>query len=230
MLPIAQSAVIGFGEMLAILGRDAAGGTAVRTADALGARLPAVANPWFDAVIVPPGAAPPADRADLPLCVWSADAAVPGRVAAPDLVMPCMVIDLGDRLPVDPAPPLVEAPPATVLGAINDTAYGEPSGLAALAPQIADPRIALHGVRVGADFACVALTLTLGDNLCLHYVATAAAHRRQGLAGRLVTALLHDARARGLRIATLQASSDGLPVYARLGFRTVATLQGYLRT
>jgi GNAT superfamily N-acetyltransferase len=181
---------------------------------------------------------PPADRPDLPLCVWSASGAVPGRIAAADLIMPCMAIALDARLPVDPVPLAVEAVPADIFGAINDIAYGEPTGFAAIAPMLADPRLALHGVRAGGDsrpsaggggIACVAATLTLADDIAFHYVATRAAQRRQGLAGRLITALLHDARARGLRSATLQASPAGQPVYARLGFRTVATLQGYLR-
>jgi ribosomal protein S18 acetylase RimI-like enzyme len=73
------------------------------------------------------------------------------------------------------------------------------------------------------------VTLTLGDDLAVHYVATEAAHRRRGLATRLLRAVLAQARADGLRTATLQASPDGLPVYLRLGFRRVATLRGWLR-
>jgi ribosomal protein S18 acetylase RimI-like enzyme len=76
---------------------------------------------------------------------------------------------------------------------------------------------------------CVALTLTVGDDLGIHYVATEASHRRRGLASRLLRALLAAAREKGLRTATLQASPDGLSVYERLGFRRVATLRGYRR-
>jgi len=221
--------IIGFGEMLAILGRDVPGGAEIRSADAIGASLPAVANPWFDAVIVPPGAEPPADRPDLPLCVWSAAGPVPGRVTAPHLVMPAMALDFGADLPVDPAPLAVETPPAATLGAIGDRAYGDAPTLALLAPHLADPRLAFHGVRVGGDFACVAATLALGDHVCFHYVATEKVYRGRGLASRLMLALLHDMKARGFTAATLQASKDGLPIYERLGFRTEAVLRGYVR-
>jgi ribosomal protein S18 acetylase RimI-like enzyme len=73
------------------------------------------------------------------------------------------------------------------------------------------------------------LTLTVGDDLSIQYVATEASHRRQGLATRLLLAILASAKAEGLRSATLQASPDGLSVYERLGFRKVATLRGFLR-
>jgi ribosomal protein S18 acetylase RimI-like enzyme len=73
------------------------------------------------------------------------------------------------------------------------------------------------------------LTLAVGDDVSVQYVATEARHRRQGLASRLLVAVLAAERARGMRSATLQASPDGLPVYERLGFRRVALLKAFLR-
>ena len=82
-----------------------------------------------------------------------------------------------------------------------------------------------HGLRVDGEWACVALTLRLDDDVSVQYVATDAGYRRRGLAARVVGAALAEARADGMRTATLQASPDGHGVYERLGFRTVATLR-----
>ena len=98
-----------------------------------------------------------------------------------------------------------------------------------LVGSLRDDRVRTHGLAEGGSFACVALTLEVGDDVSIQYVATEEAHRRRGLASRLLLAVLADARGRGILSATLQASPDGLSVYERLGFRRVATLRGYLR-
>ena len=85
-----------------------------------------------------------------------------------------------------------------------------------------------HGVRVDGRWACVALTLRVRDDVSVQYVATEPAYRRRGLAARVIGAALAEARADGMRTATLQASPDGYSVYERLGFRTVTTLRASL--
>lgn len=229
---LARRSILGFGETVAVLGQAGIGPDAViRQADAIGARIPAVAgNPWFDAVVVPPGLAPPSDHARLPGCVWTTAAAVPGRVEAPEIATPCLGIAL-DAWDLDPdgAPLDRDAPPLAELGAMNERAYGEAGWFVPLVRALRDPRVRTHGVRDGAVFVCVALTLDVEDDLSIHYVATEESHRRRGLASRVVLGALADARRRGLRSASLQASADGLPVWSRLGFRHVATLRGYLR-
>jgi GNAT superfamily N-acetyltransferase len=123
---------------------------------------------------------------------------------------------------------IAERPAPAVVGALNDAAYGQTERLAPLLAALPEgDGVAHHGLRVGGEWACVALTLTLGDDVSIQYVATPERFRRRGLATVLLRAVLADAHAAGRRTATLQASPDGLPVYERLGFRTVATLRGF---
>ena len=229
---LARRSILGFGEMLAALGRWGVGAEAeVRRPDALGARIDAAAdNPWFDAAVVPLDAAPPADDPRLPHCLWTVADAVPGRVE-----------EAGDRdavhgrrarrpgVDLDGGASDVEAPSLAVLGDINERAYGQIGVFGPLVRALRDDRVRTHGLRDGGAFVCVALTLAIGDDLSIQYVATEAAHRRRGLASRLLLAVMAAARREGMRSATLQASPDGLSVYERLGFRRVATLRAYLR-
>lgn len=240
---LARRSVRSFGELLATLAEAAgaglgqgmaAGAAAVRRPDALGAHFPAAESPWVDAAVVPYGATPPADHPALPRCLWSTSDAVAGRVERAAIAMPCMSLPLdAPPLPLEGGAPLVAVPTLEQLGELNDRAYGQHELLQPLLAAIRDPRVRAHGLRddgIGEHpFVCVTLTLTLDDDLGIHYVATAPSHQRRGLATRLLLALLAEARAAGLRTASLQASPAGAPVYERLGFRRVTTLRAFLR-
>ncbi|XVU21649.1 GNAT family N-acetyltransferase [Actinoplanes sp. CA-054009] len=61
----------------------------------------------------------------------------------------------------------------------------------------------------------------------LYTITTAAAHRGRGIGAAMTAAALEHARRRGVRLATLQATPAGEPLYERLGFETVAWMEIY---
>ena len=220
MEELARRSITGFAETLACLGRTGVGGaTEVRTPGVIGARVPwATDNHWVDAAVADAGAA----LLDPPHCVWSA--VVPeGRSEIAEIAMPCMGLVLDAWQPPEEAE--IETPSPAIVGELNDRAYGQRERLGPLIAAIDDPRVHAHGVRVDGRWACVALTLRVRDDVSVQYVATEPAYRRRGLAARVVGAALAEARADGMRTATLQASPDGYSVYERLGYRTVTTLR-----
>jgi GNAT superfamily N-acetyltransferase len=231
---LTRRSVEGFAETVAALGCAGAGPRAViRRPGAIGAHVPSASdNHWIDAVVVPADAQPPQrDDPGLPHSLWTvADGAIAGRVEEPSIAMPCLglvlgrAVDLGGGLPV-------RRPALAEVGEVNDRAYGQGVALRPLLSALRDDRVAAYGVRAdgGEGWACVALTLRVGDDVSVQYVATEQGHRRRGLASGLLRTVLDEARTDGARTATLQASSDGLPVYERLGFRRTATLHAHLR-
>ena len=229
---LARRSILGFGEIIAALGRWGVGVEAeVRRPDALGARIDIASdNPWFDAAVVPADAIPPDDDPGLPHYLWTVADAVPGRARAAGIETPCMGVALDDpALDLSGGATEVEEPSLAVLGDINERAYGQFGVFSSLVSALRDDRIRTHGLRDGGEFVCVALTLAVGDDLSIQYVATEASHRRRGLASKLLLAVMAAARNEGMRSATLQASPDGLSVYERLGFRSVATLRCFVR-
>lgn len=226
---LARRSVLGFCETLAALGGD----HAVRREGVIGARVRDSDNPWLDAAGVPHGFTPPqVDDDGLPHCLWAEADAVPGRYEREHIAMPCMGLALNGAAPAFPdggAPLDRVTPTLDEVGVINDRAYGQVETLAPLVRTLQDDRVTTYGARAGGETVCVALTLRLGDDVSIQYVATEREHRGQGLASRLMVDIINNARATGATSATLQASPDGRPVYERLGFRTVALLKAFIR-
>jgi GNAT superfamily N-acetyltransferase len=203
-------------------GRDT---EAIRRDDAVGARVPwAEDNHWLDAAIVPVGATPPIDDPALPHCLWiESGKTAGGRRELPEIAMPAMALELTDQHNDG-----VEEVPLSEIGGVNDRAYGGSYLGPALAALPATFGRA-YAVRADGRPVSVAAAIDLGDDVSVQWVATDPDHRRQGLSTRVMRALLSDARCRGRKTASLQASPDGLPLYERLGFRTVGLLHAHVR-
>ncbi|MEU3034381.1 GNAT family N-acetyltransferase [Streptomyces griseoaurantiacus] len=186
------------------------------------------------------------ELAGVPWMWWVAPDSAPGtgerllghgfeRVGA----MPVMAVSL-DRVSEVPAPPGVEIEvlegddPGTCAAWVR--AYGPSFGVG---PELVDTVVGLEqewardprAVRFLArqDGRAVGTSLLFDAHgvAGVYLVATAEEHRRRGIGAALTAAALEEGRRRGLHVGTLQASGLGAPVYARMGFETVAEYELY---
>jgi GNAT superfamily N-acetyltransferase len=116
------------------------------------------------------------------------------------------------------------------LTAINDAAYGWPQGTFA-GPLAGLPRERVHvyAARLDGEAVATMMTIDFDHDTEVAFVATLPASRGRGLATALMARSLWDARNRGQHTATLQATKLGYPVYRRLGFEDLGTLQMWER-
>ena len=81
---------------------------------------------------------------------------------------------------------------------------------------------------IGSEPVSGAFALPIDDALYIGWVATSKSHRGMGLAELVIRACLEDARkATGLERTILHATDAGLPVYTRMGYRTVVKFPFY---
>jgi GNAT superfamily N-acetyltransferase len=136
-----------------------------------------------------------------------------------------MELDRGHR----PPPPELAWRPArdaAELGDLNDRAYGHADapfsrGFGKSLPAEQHTYVAEAD---GAPAACVA-AIDAGGDCSIVWVATLPEARGRGLASGLMLQALADARERGCETSSLQATKLGRPVYERLGYRALGTLQ-----
>lgn len=115
-------------------------------------------------------------------------------------------------------------------GALNDRAYGyeRPAFRAYLANE-SDPAIHWRGAfEAGEPVSCVGW-IELEDDACITGVATPPEHQGRGIASRLLHEVLAEARSRGARSASLQATKAGAPIYERRGFKDLGYLEMWER-
>jgi GNAT superfamily N-acetyltransferase len=136
-----------------------------------------------------------------------------------------MVADL-DRLPFDEAPASAPVDLATI-GRVNDLAYAYPEPKLEPAIRALQAEVHSYGARHAGAIASVAMAYDAGEDTAVWLVATLPSAQRKGLGSRVLRRLLLDARGRGRRTASLQASSKGRPLYERLGFEAVGSLHLY---
>lgn len=113
-----------------------------------------------------------------------------------------------------------------VVAAINDAAYTfpPPAFRAALVRNV-DPRWHAYVARQsGQPVGCVLVHESADGDCGVSGVATLPAARGSGTASRLLAVALRAGAGRGARTTTLQATSKGAPVYARLGYRDLGSL------
>ena len=86
------------------------------------------------------------------------------------------------------------------------------------------------GVRgyASAGFDAALVTITVGFDANVSFVATRPDARRRGLATAVTATALGDARNRGVSTASLQATPMAEQLYTRLGFKPVSRLQEWL--
>lgn len=112
------------------------------------------------------------------------------------------------------------------VSAINDVAYGfpPPAFRAALVRRV-DPRwrayLAFQGPR---PVSCVLAHESADGDCGISGVATLPEARGSGIASRLLAIAIREAAQRGAVTTTLQATSKGAPVYARLGYRDLGAI------
>jgi ribosomal protein S18 acetylase RimI-like enzyme len=145
--------------------------------------------------------------------------------------MPVMAVDVATVTGPVPAPTDLEIRVVTDRAEMYDyvQAYAEPLGFPAddldtvveREMRHADSSVVrLAGIVDGRTVGTCTLALAT-DQAALYCIATDRNYRRRGIATALTMEALRITRESGRRVATLQASSEGEPVYRRIGFETV---------
>jgi GNAT superfamily N-acetyltransferase len=86
---------------------------------------------------------------------------------------------------------------------------------------LALPNVRLYAGRAGGEVVATSILFTTGAVAGIYWVATLEAARGRGYGAALTWAAVRGGSEAGCRIASLQASALGRPVYARMGFAHV---------
>ncbi|MFP2963925.1 GNAT family N-acetyltransferase [Myxococcus sp. 1LA] len=83
--------------------------------------------------------------------------------------------------------------------------------------------------EAGVPLAC-GMARDVGDTAGIYMVATVPEARGRGLAAQVMRGLHHQARARGMTAAVLQATPEARPLYQRLGYRDLGAWESWGRS
>lgn len=148
--------------------------------------------------------------------------------------VPVMAMALDRPVPVDP-PPGVKIETDAALPKWVDVycaCFGVPAAAVDDTLRVETERtdagpVVRFAATVEGRLVGTALLLTTHDVAGVYVVTTTPEYRRRGIGTAITAAALETARERGYRVATLQASSLGEPVYRRMGFEKVAAYRMY---
>ena len=157
---------------------------------------------------------------------------VAGKGHVLDATPAAMVCDpAGVSRPAPGVLDLLPDPSFADVATLNDLAYGYPDQPFQRA--LGDARAAgahLYVARLdGEPAACVVADDHPGGDCGIYWVATSPKARGRGLATALMREALADAHERGRRTSTLQATKLGQPIYERVGYRSIGTLEMWER-
>ncbi len=129
-----------------------------------------------------------------------------------------------------PAPELDLAEPDMAEAArINDAAYGFAGDFERAFHSVPPEPAHLYLARADGLPACTLLTYEEVGECGVYLVATLPEARGRGLATGLMSHALLAARSRGCTTTSLQATARGRPVYLRMGYREIGTMQMWER-
>lgn len=113
---------------------------------------------------------------------------------------------------------------------VNDRAYGDPDGTWAAALGGLPEGIGhLYLADLDGEAASFVMVQDHEDDCDFWFAATIPAARGRGLVSGLLHRALSDARERGCRTTTTQATAMGAPVYERIGYRSQGALEMWER-
>ena len=142
-----------------------------------------------------------------------------------------MVLELDELSDPDPGDlDWDDEAPIEEIWRVNDLAYGYESGT--FERGLGRPPAGIYRffrAWLDGETACVVATADVEGDCGMYWVATLPGARGRGLTTRLMRVALAAGRERGCDISTLQATKLGRPVYERLGYRDVGTLQMWER-
>lgn len=115
-------------------------------------------------------------------------------------------------------------------GLVNDRAYGDPDGLWESAfGALPEGSAHLYLAHLDGEPASFVLVHDHEDDCVFWFAATVPGARGRGLVSGLLHRALRDARDRGRRTSTTEATAMGRPVYERIGYRDLGPLHMYER-
>ena len=91
------------------------------------------------------------------------------------------------------------------------------------------PKLYLYRAKAGGRPVCTLGTIDSGEDVGVYFVATKRKHQGKGLTTRLLGQALAEAKERGMKTSSLQASIEGEPVYAGMGYETIFRWHMYER-